>query len=80
MLGQRVAGRHTGHVEENGRSVPRTLGWTLAGFLCLVILIETIALTVIAVFISVPLAIAVPLVVAAIAVLIVRDARRHARR
>ena len=56
------------------------LGWSLAGFLCLVILLETVALTVIAVFIAVPLAIAVPFVVAALALLIVWDARRHARR
>jgi Flp pilus assembly protein TadB len=69
----------TGPVEER-RTVGRALGWTLAGFLCIVILLETIALTVIAVFVSVPLAIAVPFVVAAIALLIVRDARRHARR
>ena len=67
-------------MEQHTRSLPRALGWTLAGFLCLVILLETIALTVIAVFISVPLAIAVPIVVAALALLIVRDARRHARR
>jgi len=56
------------------------LGWSLAGFLCLVILLETVALTVIAVFIAIPLAIAVPFVVAALALLIVWDARRHARR
>jgi len=69
----------TERVEER-RSVPKALGWTLAGFLCLVIVLETVALTVIAVFISVPLAIAGPFVVAALALLIVRDARRHARR
>ncbi len=58
----------------------RGLGWTLAGFLGLVIVLETIALTVIAVFIAVPVAIAVPFVVTALALLIVWDARRHARR
>ena len=52
------------------------LGWTLAGFLGLVIVLETVALTVMAVFVSVPLAIAVPIVVAAAALLIVRFARR----
>ncbi|UOY00248.1 hypothetical protein [Blastococcus sp. PRF04-17] len=65
---------------EERRSVSRGLGWLLAGFLCLVILLETVALTVIAVFISLPLAIAVPFVVGALALLIVWDARRHARR
>jgi Flp pilus assembly protein TadB len=67
-------------VEEQTGSVPRALGWALAGLLCIVILIETVALTVMAVFVAIPLAIAVPLVVAAIAVLIVWDARRSARR
>jgi hypothetical protein len=52
------------------------LGWTLAGFLGLVILLETVALTVMAVFVSVPLAIAVPILVAVAALLIVRFARR----
>jgi hypothetical protein len=52
------------------------LGWTLAGLLALVVLLETLALTVMAVFISIPLAIAVPIVVAAVALLIVRYARR----
>jgi hypothetical protein len=56
--------------------LPTVLGWTLAGFLGLVILLETVALTVMAVFISVPLAVAVPIVVAAGALLIVRNARR----
>ena len=69
----------TERVQDRPR-VPTALGWTLAGFLCLVIVLETVALTVIAVFISVPLAIAGPFVVAALALLIVRDARRHARR
>ena len=67
-------------VEQRDRGLSKTAGWALAGFLCIVILLETLALTVIAWFISTPLAVAVPLVVAAIALLIVRDARRQAGR
>jgi Flp pilus assembly protein TadB len=67
-------------VETRERRLPRALGWALAGFLCIVILLETIALTVIAWFIAIPLAVAVPLIVAAIALVIVRGARRHAGR
>ena len=63
-------------VEREPRTLPTVLGWTLAGFLGLLIVLETVALTVMAVFISVPLAIAVPVVVAAVALLIVRYARR----
>ena len=63
-------------MDRESRTLPTVLGWTLAGFLGLVILLETVALTLMAVFISVPLAIAVPIVVAAAAVGIVRYARR----
>jgi hypothetical protein len=63
-------------VDRERRTLPTVLGWSLVGFLGLVILLETVTLTVMAVFISVPLAIAVPIVVAAIALLIARSARR----
>ena len=63
-------------MEREPRTLPTVLGWTLAGFLGLVILLETVALTVMAVFVSVPLAIAAPLLVAGIVLLIVRYSRR----
>ena len=66
----------TDRVDQGPRTLPTVLGWTLAAFLGLVIVLETVALTVMAVFVSVPLAIAVPILVAAIALLIVRYARR----
>jgi hypothetical protein len=63
-------------VDREPLTLPTVLGWTLAGFLGLVIVLETVALTLMAVFFSVPLAVAVPIVVAAIALAIVRYARR----
>jgi hypothetical protein len=72
--------RQTADVEREPWTAGSVLGWVLVGVLCLLIVLETLALTVIAVFFSVPLAIAVPLVVAAIGLLIVRDARRSAQR
>ena len=52
------------------------LGWTAIGFLVLVILVETLVLTTMALLIAVPLAIAVPLVVVVAVVLIALYARR----
>ena len=63
-------------MDRETRTLPTVLGWTLAGFLGLVIVLETVALTVMAVFVSVPLAIAVPIVVAVVVLLVARFARR----
>jgi Flp pilus assembly protein TadB len=66
----------TGGMDRDERTLLSGLGWLTVGLLGVVVLVETVVLTIVAAFISVPLAIAVPCAVAVVFVLVGRSARR----
>jgi Flp pilus assembly protein TadB len=68
---------HPGGMDDARHPNGRGWGWVLFALLGLVVLVETVVLAVMASLLSFAVAIAVPVVVLLVAVLIVQNVRRH---